>query len=78
MSILYIFLKSIALILPQNTQIFITHYIASFYLHTFPTWLVYVSVNSLAYSVKSIPSNSPSPPNAQNLAQVSSGTHPMW
>lgn len=57
---------------------FIIHYIASFYLHIFPTWLIYENVNSLVFSVKCIPNNSPSSPNDQRLVKVFSGTHPMW
>lgn len=61
---------------PSKYSDFIIHYIASFYLHAFPTWLIYTSVNSLDYSIKCIPNDSPSSPHDQCLAQVSCGAQP--
>lgn len=75
--------KSIGHILPQNTQIslfiILLHSLNScFYLHAFPTQLTYTSINSLAYSFRIFPTDSPSAHHDLHLAQVSCGTHLTW
>lgn len=57
--------KSIGHILPQNTQIslfiILLHSLnRCFYLHAFPTQLTYTNINSLAYSFRVFPTDSPS------------------